>query len=98
MADRHVIPSTKSGESFGSPQKYIHFLVFNLHLHTKRVKEKIDDLEYEDKGVKQVSRYLGMVERTLEAVQNEMNGKTCHTSRARKQTGNHIRALQVDDA
>ena len=98
MADRPDPSSSKSGENFGSPLKYIHFLVFNLHLHTKRVKEKIDGLDYEDKGVRQVSRYLGMVERTLEAIQNEMNGRIDHPTRIRKFAGNPIRALHIDEA
>ena len=64
----------KIGE-FCCTSKYVRFLIFHLRTHTEKVEGKIKDLSGDDQSHTQLYRYLGIVRRTLLAVEKEVRRK-----------------------
>ena len=64
----------KIGE-FCCTSKYVRFLIFHLRTHTEKVEVKIKDLSDNDPSHTQLYRYLGIVKRTLIAVEKEVGRK-----------------------
>lgn len=75
MSNREVGPLQHEAQGLFSPLTHTLFLLFYLRNHIRKVSEKVESFGSGDRGSVQLSRYLGLVDRTLKAVEREVEEK-----------------------
>ena len=72
MDDQQDIRSEERFDLFGGTPGYVRFNIQQLRNHADRISQKIKLIGEDDRDLLQVSRYLGMVYRTLDHISKDL--------------------------